>query len=254
MAKLGTKDIKTGGGTLPTIQPGNVVCKINSLTFEDFKLKEGAINIILNLETHPIAGFDGLLVDKDKPEGPRFKGQVGRVKASNFAFSDGTTTGGTEIDRDQEILKFMKNLCVALGRLKWLDDQDGKHDTIDQLLNQFEKDKVYRVPVVENKKVVRMDDIYLEYCICAKEYIKGTFTNFDLFLPKWSKDGSPFGPVMETGSKVVKYNPENTKHLIKAKIKPVEEFGGAGAELATDTLPIDAQPLPGGDVNKDFEL
>lgn len=58
MANLSTKDIKVGG--LPkTLQPGNVVCKINGITLEEFKLKEGALQLILSMESAPIDGFEG---------------------------------------------------------------------------------------------------------------------------------------------------------------------------------------------------
>jgi len=212
MANLNTKDIKTGGALPKTLQPGNLVCKINGMTLEEFKLKEGALVLTLNLESQPIEGFEGFLVDKDVPDGPRFKGQVGNVKVSEWAYSDGETKGGTLISRDEEILKFLKNLCVALDCVKWLDEQDGKHATIESLFKAFVTAAKYK-------------NIFLEFCLAGKEYLnKNSYTNYDLFLPRYTKSGSPFGPVLKDPkkSKVVIFDP--AVHIKKRKASEVTEF------------------------------
>jgi hypothetical protein len=222
MANLSTKDIKTGGALPKTLQPGNVVCKINGLTLEEFKLKEGALILILNLESQPIDGFEGFLVDKDVPDGPKFKGQVGNIKAGEWAFADGETKGGTPISRDEEILKFMKNLCVALDCVKWLDEQDGKHATIESLFNAFVAAGKYK-------------NVFLEFCLAGKEYMsKNNYTNYDLFLPRYTKQGAPFGPVMKDPkkSKVVVF--DSATHIKKKKSSEVTEFADGPGDVASD--------------------
>ena len=52
MNKLSTKNIKTDGegGVSKTLDPGTSLCKINNVTLEEFKFKEGALNVMLHLE------------------------------------------------------------------------------------------------------------------------------------------------------------------------------------------------------------
>jgi len=207
MSKLNTKDVKaSGAGIAKTLQPGNIACKIHGIELEDFKFKEGAYHLLLSLESGPIEGFDGFLVDKDKPEGPKYKGQVGTVKASEWAFADGETKGGKEISRDQEIMKFLKNICVAIDKVKWLDSQDNKHETIESLVKAFNKEKPFK-------------DILLDFCLCGKEYMnKNNFINYELFLPKFSKVGSPFAAIKAGAvSKVIVFNVDD--HIKRKKVE-----------------------------------
>lgn len=204
---LSTKDIKAGGegGTPKTLGPGNAVCKLNGITLEEFTFKPGGLRVLLHLEGPDLgSNFEGFWLDKDNQALGRHKGQVARVKSSEWAYADGTTKSGIAISRDEEILKFLKNLCVALKCDAWLVAQDGKHETIESLINAFNMDKPYG----ENTT---------EFCIAGKEYTnKNGYTDYDLFLPKYTKAGAAFG------SKVVKFNP--TEHIKKQKVDTVNEF------------------------------
>lgn len=203
MSKIGTKNIKTGGGggVPKTLQPGNQLCKINSVKLEEFKFIPGAYHLMMSMEG-PDQGpdFKGFFVNKDNEAMGRHAGQVGRVKASQWAFADSTTKGGIKIQRDEEIAKFLKNLCTALGCTAWLDAQDMKHDSIEQLVEAFERDKPYK-------------DKFLSVCLAAKEYQSGEHKNYDLYFPKFSKEGVPFEIEGATPSKVLKY--DESKHLKK---------------------------------------
>ncbi len=219
MSKLNTKDIKTGGGGVSkTLQPGNQQCKINGVELEEFKFKPGAFHIILHMEGPDLGkDFEGFHINKDNESLGRHKGAVGKVKAGEWAFTDSVTPKGVEISRDQEILKFLKTLCTALGTLKWLDDQDNKHDTIESLVKAFNVDQPFK-------------DKYLNYCIGGKEYKnKQGYTNYDLFLPKFSKAGSPFEALDAKPSKILKYN--DADFLRKAKVTEVPEFGPSSTPL-----------------------
>ena len=217
--KLNTKDIKTGGGGTPKLlQPGNAVCTITAVTLEPFKFKEGGYHLVLSLEGPDLGkDFEGFFIDKNDESKGRHKGQVGQVKAGEWAFADGVTKGGVEISRDAEILKFVKSLCVALNITEWLDAQDDKHETIESLIQAFDKEKPFA-----NKP--------LEYCIGGKEYVskQGGYTNHELFLPKFVKGGAPFSAI---GGNCIKYDVES--HLRKKKVEPVSEFGSeeAGSDI-----------------------
>jgi hypothetical protein len=216
--KLNTKDIKTGGGASKTLEPGNQQCKIAGVELEIFKLKEaeGALNLILHMEGPDLGpSFEGFFINKDDESLGRHKGAVGKVKASEWAFVDGTTKSGIEVSRDQDILKFLKSLCNALGAgaLKWLTDQDGKHDTIESLVSAFNIDQPFK-------------DKYLNYCLAGKEWKdKKGYTRYELFLPKFSKNGCPFEALTAKPSKLLKYN--DVDHLKKAKVTEVTEFGNS---------------------------
>ena len=231
--KLNTKDIKTGGGGLPKLlQPGNAVCTINSVELEAFKFKEGGYHLVLSLEGPDLgSSFEGFFIDKNDEAKGRHKGQVGQVKAGEWAFADGTTKSGIEVSRDAEILKFVKSLCVALGITDWLDAQDDKHETIESLILAFNKEKPFAGKA-------------MEYCIGGKEYVskQGGYTNHELFLPKFIKGGAPFSMV---AGKCIKFDPET--HIRKKKVEAVEEFGSDADNSSPDIS------LPAAGAN-DFSL
>jgi hypothetical protein len=207
---LSTTDLGNGGNGLPkTIAPGNHVLKINKVELEDFKFIEGAAHLMLHLETEPIEGFEGFLVDKDDESKGRHAGQIGRVKASQYAFADGTTKSGVKIQKDRSILIFLQNLSKTLGINDWFLEQDGKHDTIEDFVKAFNKTAPF-----QNKN--------LEFCIAGKEYVdKKGYTNYDLYLPKSEKSKYAFGEVEE--GKVMKY--DEAVHLKKAETTEVKNFG-----------------------------
>jgi hypothetical protein len=212
--KLSTKNITTGGdGVSKTLEPGVALCKINGLSLEEFKFKDGAYNVILHLEGEDLgSGFEGFFIDKDRPELGKHKGKVGNVKATEWAFADGETKSGVQVSRDMEMLKWLKQFCVSIGCLAWFDSQDEKHDTIESLFAAFSKDKPFK-------------DNFYAFCIAGKEYTnRGGYTAHDLFLPKYSKEGVPVELDNASPSKLLKFKPED--HIKKRKVEPVNEFGG----------------------------
>jgi len=213
MSKLSTKSVKGSGLTTPKeIQPGNGSYKINKVELEEFKLRPGSRHVILYMESVPMAnGFEGFLIDKDKPELGKYAGQVGRVKAGEWAYEDGTTKSGVQVFRDDEILKFIKTLCQAVGQPGWLDTQDDKHDTIESLVDAFNAEKPYA-------------GVFLNFCIAGKMYKnKQGYDTYDLFLPKFSRKGVPFESVDVKTSKLLNFNTE--EHIKVNKKKEVESFG-----------------------------
>ena len=207
--KIGTKITGSVEGTPKTLQPGNITCKINEITIEDVsRFKEGALSIVLNLESEPIPNFEGFHVDKDNPDSPVYLGQVGRVKATEWAFADGETKAGTIVNRDEEIVRFLKGLCIALGRVDWLEGEDDKHDTIESLIEAFNQSGISK-------------GVFLDFCICGKEYNnKKGYTAYDLFLPRPSKTGGAF--CLKGAKKVAIFDPE--KHIKKRKTDTVKDF------------------------------
>lgn len=208
---LSTEDLGGGtGSSLPkTISPGNHVLKINSVTLEEFKFIDNAYHLILHVETKPIDNFEGFALDKDNPEKGYYEGQIGRIKASQYAFADGETKSGIKIQRDRSILIFLQNLCKTMGINEWMLEQNNKHDTIEDFVKAFDKTAPYK-------------EKFLEFCVAGKEYVGKTgYTNFDMWLPKAEGGKYAFGDI-ENG-KVIIYNEK--QHLKKLENKEVESFG-----------------------------
>lgn len=214
MSKLSTKNITTGGdGVSKTLEPGIVNCKINGVSLEEFSLKPGAYNIVLHLEGEALGeGFQGFYVDKDRPELGRHTGKVGNVKATEWAFADGETKSGIAVSRDMEMLKWLKQFCMSVNLLDWFDGQDEKHDTIESFFRALTNQKPY-------------GGNYYTFCIAGKEYTnRSGYNAYDLFLPKFSKEGVPVEIHNASPSKLIKFKPED--HIKRKKAEPVNEFGG----------------------------
>jgi hypothetical protein len=207
---LSTTDLGTGGsGMAKTIAPGNHILKINSIELEDFRFIEGAKHLILHVETEPIEGFEGFFIDKDNESLGRYDGQIGRIKASRYAFADGETKSGIKIQRDRSILIFLQNLCNTLGINEWFRDQDGKHETVEDFVNAFSKSAEYKGK-------------FLEFCVAGKEYeSKSGYTNYDMWLPK--AENKKYAMAEVEAGKVMTY--DEAKHLKKIEVKDVKSFG-----------------------------
>ena len=171
---LSTTDLTTeGSGGMPkTIAPGNHELKINSIRLDEFRFIEGAHHLLMEMETMPIEGFEGFMRDRDDDSKGRYKGQIGRVKASQYAFADGETKSGIKIQRDRSVLMFLKNLSNALGINDWFTEQDNKHETIHDFVKAFNETAPYQ-------------DKYLNTCLAGKEYEnKSGYLAYDCWFAK----------------------------------------------------------------------
>ena len=219
---ISTKDVQaTSSSPKKTLSPGEHTVKINSIGLESVSYKEGAYHLILNVEG-PSMGteFEGFLVDKDKPNGPRYKGQIGKVKFGFYPFSDGETKTGIKISRDLSILRAVQQLCIAGSKLEWFEEADGKFATIEEF--------------VKGANVVIADGTLFNMCINGKEYEKNGYINYDLFLPKSSKEAYAMESASAATSRLIPYNP--ALHIKKVKVENVESFGDANPfKTETDT-------------------
>lgn len=208
--KLGTKSLQSQGVS-KTLLPGNSVCKVNSVRLEKFQFKENSYVLILNLESEPVGeNFEGFFIDKDDPSLGRYLGQVGRVRAQKYPYSDAVTSK-INISRDQEILKFIKNLCIATDSLEWFEGADEKFETIEEFVEAFNNDAPFK-------------DVYLNFCLYGKEYVnRQGYTNFDLFLPKFTRQASPFESLKAKTTKLIKFN-EKEGIIGKEEPKEVNSF------------------------------
>jgi hypothetical protein len=208
---ISTKDVQaTSSSPKKTLSPGEHTLKINSIALESVSYKAGAYHLMLNVEGPDMGpSFEGFLLDKDKPNGGRYKGQIGKVKFGFYPFSDGETKTGIKINRDLSILRAVQQLCIAGNKLEWFEEADGKFATIEEF--------------VKGANVVLADGTLFNMCVNGKEYESKGYINYDLFLPKSSKDAYALESASASPSKLIKYNPE--LHIKKIKVENVESFG-----------------------------
>ena len=233
---ISTKNIPaTGGSTPKVIQPGHVECKINSISLDKVPYKEGAYNLCLHVETAPLGDdFEGFLVDKDNPNGPRYEGQIGKVRMGEWPYSDGETKSGIKVSRDIEIVKAISNICRQTGATVWFDAQDGLHQTIEDFVAQFNQDKPFK-------------DVYLKLCVAGREYMnKAGYMNYDLYLPKQAKGQLN---MQKADAETIKLMPFNEEvHIKKAKSETVSSFS-AGSDFDVD---VPTTPKVSADFNLDL--
>jgi hypothetical protein len=218
---ISTKDVQaTSSSPKKTLSPGAHTLKINSIALESVSYKEGAYHLMLNVEGPDMgSSFEGFLLDKDKPNGGRYKGQIGKVKFGFYPFSDGETKTGIKINRDLSILRAVQQLCIAGNKLEWFEEADGKFATIEEF--------------VKGANVVLADGTLFNMCVNGKEYESKGYINYDLFLPKSSKDAYALESASASPSKLIAYNPE--LHIKKIKVDNVESFGDADPFAAATT-------------------
>ena len=235
---LSTKGIDTaasGGGLPKTLQPGNVMATLSKIELSQYSKmakERNGFYVMLHLEGPAIEGFEGFFLDKDDEAKGRHKGQVAKVKTYSWPYADGETKGGTKVYRDIDIMKDMTRLCQAYGCQDWMDAQDGKHKTIEDLAEEFNKS----CPLVGQ---------VMNYCITGREYVsgEGSYKNWDLTLAKYQKNSTPYEAVTVPAdeSKLTKFDPNNPDHMEHVKEEKVQQFAG---DIKTE----------GGDVDEDFEV
>ena len=190
---LSTKDMSAGSGrTKPVLSPGNQVIRINSITFDQTPYDMDAYNIMLHVESEPVAGeFEGFYKDMNNQGAGRFEGQVGRVRYSPYPFKDTTLASGREINRDQEVLKSMIFLSEQLGKRSELDAIEA--GTIEDFMTKCDK-------VLGNSE-------FFNVCIGSREWEnKDGYINNDLYLPRMSKDGIPVETIGKEPSRLLTFD------------------------------------------------
>lgn len=206
---LSTKDIQETSRVPKTLTPGEQKVKINSITLGQ-GYESGSYNVYLNVEGPDLGtDFEGFFKDSESKSGPRYAGQIGRVRLYPFAYKDGVTKGGTPVSRDQSILKGLVGLSTALGKRAEVDAI--KANTIEDFVAQA--------------SVVLAGPTFLNMVLGGKTYEKGGYTQYDLFIPidKTGKVGFELATVDKAKSKLMVY--DASTHIIGGKAAaPVQSF------------------------------
>ncbi len=213
---LSTKNIPVSSGNLSkSFKPGNVYAKLSGFTFERDNFSDDGLVLKLMLEGPDLGNnFEGFFIDPANQELGRHKGQIGNITASQYSFKDGSF-GGRKIERDVEILKFISALGKALGK--------------DEAVNELEAETI-EAYIDLAAQVLVSETSWLYWTLGGREYEKGGYTNYSLFLVKndYRQKKYAFGPAEED---VVKFDPE--KHIVKKKkesVETVHEFEAPSTE------------------------
>ena len=228
---LSTKDVKPGNGVAKIITPGTHVVKINSVLIEKchptiLAQSPDAVDVIINVETKPLEDFVGFQIDKDDASKGNYAGQIGRVKASEWPFKDGVTKTGHKVSREKNLLQFMMNLCINLNVLDWWNNQDGKHDTIEDLYEAFKIEKPFA-------------DKWYNATIAGTESVNNAgYPTYYLNVPQKIGNKRFFEPVEVPAnqSNLVTYNP--TLHLKQKQNKEQASFSAEPAASKADEFEI----------------
>jgi len=220
---LSTKDMSAGSGRVkPVMGSGNNVIRINNVTFDVTPYDADAYNIVLHVEGKPEEGeFQGFLKDVANPEGPRYEGQVGRVRFSPYAFKDTTLPNGKEISKVDEVMKSMIQLSEVLDKRESLDQIEA--NTIEDFMTKA--------------NTALSGDAYINVCLASREWVnKEGYVNNDLYLPKPSSAGVAMESVNVENSNIIKFDSNNPNHLRKAQVetKPADSFEPATPESGSD--------------------
>ena len=218
-----------GPSVSKTITVGTQVCKINSIKLEASPFDKEAFYLYMNMESEPMGDdFEGFLIDKDNPDAGRFLGQVGRVKTNEYPYKDGATKSGIKVSRDLEILRAIQNIAKATGSTKWMEDNNNKHETIEEYVIAFNNDAPFK-------------DTFVRITVGGREYYKDNYMKYDLFLVRPGKYQTNMESlsVAEENSKLTKYSED--LHIKKKKTDAVESFGGTDVTTSSS-------------VSSDFEL
>ena len=109
--------------------------------------KDNAYFVNLSVETKPLENFEGFWIDKNDESKGRHEGQVGIVKSGRYFYRDGETKSGVQIHRDNEILKFIKNLCNEASCDGWFKKADDKYETIEEFIEGFNNESLITLGV-----------------------------------------------------------------------------------------------------------
>jgi hypothetical protein len=211
---LNTSGMSAGSGKeKPVMGPGNQLVKINSISFDQTPYDVAAFNIMLHIEGEPMEGeFQGFLIDVNQPEGPRYAGQVARVRYAPYPYKDAILPNGSEISRDTEVMKAMISLSEQLGKRSELDAIQA--NTIEDFMAKC--NGIFASP------------LFINVCLGTREWEnKEGYINNDLFLPKMSKDGIPVEAVDAPNSRLLQYDTNNKNHyrpIVKKDVPATNNF------------------------------
>lgn len=196
MFKTEGQDVK-GGGLGKSFEPGVVLAHIHSAQVRT--AKTGKKSLELTLEGPAIPNFEGWAIDRENPDGEKYKGQSARVSASIY-ISD---FNSDDVNKN-EILSKIIVIANELGLRKEIDNlsKDASITSIEQWVEKA-------------VSILKDNDLY--WFLAGKEDEYNGKVIVRLSLPKYK-----FASADET--KLNKFDKNNKYHYAPLASKPVSGF------------------------------
>jgi hypothetical protein len=188
------QEVKQGGGTSKSLQPGVVLAHIYGAQVRSSE-KTGKKALELMLEGPELENFEGWLVDRNNENGPKHKGQTGKVMATTWIENHNETN-------------VMKN--EIMYKLTIIAEQLGLRDQINTVTGESLKDWVSKVV-----NIIKGQDVYFFIKGSEEEYNGKTIIK--LSLPKYKFCAAD-------QSKLDKFDRTNKYHYKSLENKPISGF------------------------------
>lgn len=220
-----SKNEKSVASISKVLNPGTTRVRLNDIVLETLPYAGGSLQLQLHLESEPVQDetFIGLPIDRLDPSKGNHKGQVARVKAQPYLFTDYTYNGNTT-SKETQVYKWLIRVADSIGLRPQLDTVSAS--SIEEYVEKA-------------AKVLCNPAHYFFATIAGEEYDKlgsdgNTYTSYRLQLPKASREKFPLA-VDANSPKFMEF--DKTQH-IKAKkpAEPVAEFGGFDGGMAGATM------------------
>jgi len=218
-------NFQPGEGTFvqKSLQPGTHKCTVLDLKLEKTPYDANQYNLVFSLMGPELGeDFEGFQINRLDPSKGNYKGQIGTVRASQYAFKDWEYKG-KKITKDESIQNFLGTFLKQVNLLDQFQAENVDAPTIEDL--------------VEEVKAFLIKGGYSFYfTLGAQKYYKegSTYPSYALYLPK-KLEGKFSYATTEEDSKFAKF--DEAIHVYEKK----------AADEAVDTTSI-GQFAPAADV------
>ncbi len=155
------------------LTPGTHKCSIIDLKLEKPPYDATQYNLIFVLEgPEQEEGFEGLQINRLDPSKGNYKGQIGYVKSSQYAYKDWVYKE-KPISRDSSIQSFLGTFLKQVGLLEQVQAMNISADTIEEFVEEI-------------KVIICKPELVFNFTISGQKYYKEGYDkpNYSLFFPK----------------------------------------------------------------------
>jgi hypothetical protein len=198
------QEVKQGGGSQKSLEPGVVLAHIHSANVRTASTGKKALELVL--EGPALPDFEGWAVDKDNKDGEKFKGLSGKVSATIYT-----------IDYDSSDI----NKNDILRKIITFADEAGVRSEIDALSGNGD---ITTIEEWVEASVNILKEQYLHFFLVGTEKEYNGKTIVVLSLPK-------FKFCAADSSKLNKFDKNNKYHYVALSNKPVSGFEPANDDF-----------------------
>ena len=213
------------GSNVPKIlTPGTHFCRIIEMKLDTPPYDPEAYSINLLLEgTDRGDDFQGVAIDKNRPELGTYRGQIANVRSGRYPFST-YTFQGKEIQRDEQIFRWVNNLAKQMGVLDRMNADGLEAETIEEY-------------VAAVAKYLTDPELWGYFTIGGQEYFTEGYDkpNYRMFFPKNEGKLFPYSALENDDRQPLNLLPfDRDKHIIadksRAEAAPAESVSGFGGQ------------------------